>query len=319
MALINAERERVGVPSVELGDNIAAQLHAESSLRNCSASHWGTDGLTPAMRYSLAGGYQATFEMFWGVSYCIKYGEGYDELGDGTEGLRLAYMRLLDRYVNSRVIHYPEYKKVNIGVARDNYNLFVYQQFEGDSVEFDSLPMIEDSILSFSGRTRNGVQFTEENNPVIYLDYDPPPHELTAGQLARTGCYFFGRPVGMVVWPKPEGAEWLDEDLVPQFGCPNPYDVPSDTPRPSSFDEAFDLSEEENPTSDNWEIDTLHFQVPLVIASEWTIRGDTFSISADIKDILAKYGNGVYTVTIPAVARYTIFHGITPPDTYTPR
>ena len=35
LEIINAERTRAGVPTVVLGDNIAAQLHAESALENC--------------------------------------------------------------------------------------------------------------------------------------------------------------------------------------------------------------------------------------------------------------------------------------------
>ena len=41
LELINAERQKVGLNAVVLGDNIAAQLHAESSLQNCFSSHWG--------------------------------------------------------------------------------------------------------------------------------------------------------------------------------------------------------------------------------------------------------------------------------------
>ena len=70
--LINEERKLAGVPPVALGDNIAAQLHAESALTNCFASHWGIDGLKPYMRYSLAGGYQSNSENGSGSDYCIK-------------------------------------------------------------------------------------------------------------------------------------------------------------------------------------------------------------------------------------------------------
>ena len=62
LQLINEERVRAGVAPVVLGDNIAAQLHAESALENCFSSHWGIDGLKPYMRYSLAGGYQSNAE-----------------------------------------------------------------------------------------------------------------------------------------------------------------------------------------------------------------------------------------------------------------
>ena len=77
LELINAERKKAGVPPVELGDNIAAQLHAESALDNCFSSHWGIDGLKPYMRYSLAGGYQSNGENGHGSDYCIKSSDGY--------------------------------------------------------------------------------------------------------------------------------------------------------------------------------------------------------------------------------------------------
>ena len=68
--LVNGRRVAADVPPVELGNNWAAQLHAESALANCFSSHWGIDGLTPYMRYSLAGGYQSNGENGSGLDYC---------------------------------------------------------------------------------------------------------------------------------------------------------------------------------------------------------------------------------------------------------
>ena len=76
LELINAERARAGLNPVILGDNIAAQLHAEAALENCFSSHWGVDGLKPYMRYSLAGGYQSNGENGSGLDYCIKASDG---------------------------------------------------------------------------------------------------------------------------------------------------------------------------------------------------------------------------------------------------
>ncbi len=81
LELINEERAKAGVQPVTLGDNIAAQLHAESSLANCFSSHWGVDGLKPYMRYSLAGGYQSNGENGSGLDYCIKASDRYRALG----------------------------------------------------------------------------------------------------------------------------------------------------------------------------------------------------------------------------------------------
>ena len=47
LGLINDERKKAGVPEVSLGDNNAAQIHAENSIRDCVSGHWGTDGLGP--------------------------------------------------------------------------------------------------------------------------------------------------------------------------------------------------------------------------------------------------------------------------------
>lgn len=71
LGLINAERKKVGVPEVSLGDNNAAQIHAENSMGDCVSGHWSTDGLGPAMRYSLAGGYQSNRENVSGLDYCL--------------------------------------------------------------------------------------------------------------------------------------------------------------------------------------------------------------------------------------------------------
>ena len=72
LGLINDERKKAGVPEVSLGDNNAAQIHAENSIRDCVSGHWGTDGLGPPMRYSLAGGYQSNRENASGYRYCLS-------------------------------------------------------------------------------------------------------------------------------------------------------------------------------------------------------------------------------------------------------
>ena len=72
LGLVNNIREDEGLPPVLLGNNIAAQLHAERSLKDCISGHWGTDGLKPYMRYSLAGGIQANAENVFGLHHCIQ-------------------------------------------------------------------------------------------------------------------------------------------------------------------------------------------------------------------------------------------------------
>jgi len=56
LELINGDRQANGLDLVTLGDNPAAQEHAEEMSANGYLSHWGMDGMKPYMRYTLAGG-----------------------------------------------------------------------------------------------------------------------------------------------------------------------------------------------------------------------------------------------------------------------
>lgn len=136
LSLINAEREKAGVGAVTLGDNIAAQLHAEASLDNCFSSHWGIEGLKPYMRYSLAGGYQSNGENGSGLDYCIKASDGYRANGSIEQEIRQTMGGWMSSPGHRQNILDPGHKRVNIGIAWDRYNTAIYQHFEGDYVEF---------------------------------------------------------------------------------------------------------------------------------------------------------------------------------------
>ena len=323
LELINAVRSKAGLDSVVLGDNIAAQLHAEAALENCFASHWGIDGLKPYMRYSLAGGYQSNGENGSGSDYCIKASDGYrairsinTEISEAMEGWMGSpghRRNILDRW----------HKKVNIGLAWDRYNFLAYQHFEGDYVEYDELPSIQDNILSLSGRTKNGARFDSDRDLGIQIYYDPPPHALTRGQVTRTYCYGSGLQIAALREPLTGGAYWTTDSYVTTRNpCPDPYDVPADARGPRSHDEAhrfwkaaYDLSQKliERPTT-----------VPWITARKWSARGGAFSVTADLSDLIAQRGDGVYTILVwgklgiedKVISEYSIFHGVTPPDTY---
>ena len=327
LELINAERKKAGVPPVVPGDNIAAQLHAESALANCFSSHWGIDGLKPYMRYSLAGGYQSSAENGSGIDYCIKDSDRYrpirnitEEVDDAIDGWMASAghrMNILDKH----------HKKVNIGLEWDKYNFFAFQHFEGDYVEYDELPSINDGgILSLSGTTKNGVTFRGERDLGVQIYYDPPPHELTRGQVSRTYCYGSGRPVASLREPLTGNRFWTESEYSTIYNpCPDPYDIPVDAPAARSHDEAGVLWEQAYRASRNQRGQSI--TVPWITALMWNARGDAFSVKANIKEVLGGHGNGVYTIVVwgdidgerVVISEYSIFYGITPPGTYTPR
>ena len=323
--LINDERARAGSGPVVLGDNIAAQLHAESSLANCFSSHWGVDGLKPYMRYSLAGGYQSNGENGRGLDYCIKASDRYRAIGSIEQEIRDGMEGWMRSPGHRRNILDPWHKKVNIGLAWDTYNFFAYQHFEGDYVEYTQLPTIENGILTLSGTVKNGAGFASERDLGVQIYYDVPPHTLTQGQVSRTYCYDSGLQIASLRWPL-TGNWYYDEDEFPKTyeKCPDPYEVPADAPAPRSHDEANAFWEAA------YQASQLSSGVPIIVpwitALEWTASADAFAVTADISDLLARHGDGVYSISVWGgiddelvfISDYSIFHGVTPPDTYDP-
>ncbi len=331
LKLINAERKKAGVPPVELGDNTAAQLHAESALKNCFSSHWGIDGLKPYMRYSLAGGYQSNGENGHGIDYCIKSGDGYVAIASVEDEITDAMNGWMSSHGHRRSILDKNYMKVNIGLAWDEYNFFAYQHFEGDYVKYANLPSIENGRLSFEGNAKSSVSFNTKRDLGVQIYYDPPPHELTRGQVSRTYCYGSGRQIAALREPLTGNQHWTtDEFFKPYNPCPDPYDVSPDASAPRSHNQAHTYWEQAYQASKKREEQTI--TVPWITATEWELIVDwdvsdiSFAVEADISEVLNKYGNGVYTVTVwgkidgedAVISEYSIFYGITPPNTYTP-
>lgn len=323
LELINDARAKAGLNPVALGDNIAAQLQAESSLANCTYGHWGVDGLKPYMRYSLAGGYQSNAENGGSLSYCINASDGYAAGGS----LKARIDDAMDGWMNSaghrRNILTPQHQKVNIGIAYDRYNSAMYQHFEGNYVAYDKIPSIANGTLSLSGTTKNGVTFSEPDDLGVQIYYDPPPHELTRGQTARSYCYDNGQQLAALREPLTGGYYWpTDTFTTTRRPCADPYDVPPEAPAPRTNDEAHQIWRQ---TYDAYlSRGSQSVTLPWITASEWTASGETFTVRADISDLLREHGNGVYSVTIwgtiagedAVISEYSIFHGITPPDTY---
>ena len=315
LVLINLEREKVGAPPLVLGDNHAAQLHAESSLAHCFSGHWGIDGLKPYMRYSLSGGYQSNAENVSGLDYCIRKGDGYSSLSDTASSIREAMSGLVASSDHRRNILKRWHKKVNIGLAWDKYNFYAIQHFEGDYIEYTELPKISAGRLSFRGRVKNGSQFGKGQFFSVVVQHDPPPHELTRGQLSRTYCYASGLPVAFLRKPPPPGSHYSTHVSAKEHQvCPAPYLVAPDAPAPSSPTEAHEYWEEAYKVSQS--LASVTIDVPHIDVSTWQVGGDSFSVAADLSDVLATHGPGVYAVVlwgtlggeVVVISQYAIFH-----------
>ena len=325
LELINEERTKAGVPPVTLGGNIAAQLHAENSLANCFSGHWGVDGLKPYMRYSLADGYQSNGENGSGLNYCIKAWEGYQSIVSIEAEIRKAMEGWMNSPGHRRNILDKWHKKVNIGLAWDKYNFRAVQHFEGDYVEYDRPPEIAKGRLSLSGRGTNGLRFSGKGELGLQMYYDPPPHPLTRGQVSRTYCYGSGLLIAAFRYPPTGRSFWAeDEFTIAYSSCPDPYDVPPDSPPPQSHDEAHEFWKQAYEASRDQAEQAI--TAPWLTATKWEARDANFSVTANVSGLLAEHGAGVYTLLLwgemggekVPVSRYSIFHEVTPPDTYNP-
>ena len=321
LELINDERARAGVAPVVLGDNNAAQLHAESSLANCFVSHWGVDGLKPYMRYGLAGGHQSNGENALGTDYCITATDGYRAIGSIKEEIRDGMELWMDSLGHRDNILNPWHKRVNIGLAWDTYNFRAVQHFEGDYVEYDQIPAIENGILTISGTVKNGASFAEAFSPQIY--YDAPPHTLTRGQLSYTYCYDTGLLIAALRAPLTGNWYYPVHEFTETYRkCLDPHEVPADAPAPRPPSSPFPPVAPPHQPPPSLSVIT----VPYITASAWRVNSKGFSFRADLSDLLSKHGAGVYSIMIwgkvsgrsLVISQYSIFHGVTPPDTYDP-
>ena len=339
LELINEERNAADLNPVVLGDNIAAQLHAESAIENCFSSHWGADGLKPYMRYTLAGGYQSNGENWSGstgwyqrngttwssIDYCLtKTNKGFPPFVTDTNianKIRDAMEGWMDSPGHRRNILTPTHKKVNIGLATDGYNFGAIQHFEGDYVTYDILPTIDDRTLTLSGSLKNDAGFSDLSDLGVQIYYDPPPHGLKRGQLARTSCYDSGQIVAALRRPLTGNSYWPENEFTRTYQpCPDPYSVSADAPAPLTPNDVSAFKREAESARQRGV--GISLTVPWITGSEWHVGRNSFSVKADIGDVPP----GVYTILVWAplggerevVSRYSIFHNITPPDTYTP-
>lgn len=199
LELINEDRAKYGLKPVELGDNTAAQVHAEDMLSNRFLSHWGTDGSKPYMRYTKHGGRGAVSENagFSGFYYYEPNAATIDSKSDLQELEHDMMYDDAESYWGHRDnILDKWHNKVNIGIAYDSMHLAYVQDFEEDYINW-SKPISYHGILNMEGTTSIG------SIDMVTLYYDPKPQALNQSQLLHdpeyTGSYGLGQEIGYIL------------------------------------------------------------------------------------------------------------------------
>ncbi len=261
--LINKDRMDSGLAPVTLGNNTAAQKHAEERLANDYTSHWGMDGMKPYMRYTLAGGFNYEAENGFVTRTVWISGKDPFYKRDPIEMLSEAEKSLMNSPGHRRNILNKWHKKVNIGIAYNKESLHLVQQFEGDYIEFSKLPALSGNILTMAGRVSLGTVDS------VALYYDPLPQPLIPRQL-EAPPYDYSYSVGATL---PPGIALLKWDLRVNIFPPPP---------PGFF---------------------YNLDMDQIQATRWDVSPNgSFAIEADISSFL-RQRNGVYTIVFWAQVR----------------
>ena len=270
LELINADRKDHALFPVALGNNGAAQGHAEDMLRHDYISHWDPLGLTPYMRYTLAGG-----ESYEAENVALGYGSR-----STAESLAEAQESLMNSPGHRRNILDKWHNRVNLGIACSESACAVVQQFESDYVLFSVQPTISNGILRFAGDLKG--DFTLQGAD---LWYDQPPHSLTPGQLDATYSYFAGQqPATFLRKPPGENSYYSENSAQHAYQrSVDPYSLDPNIPRSSTSGKS---------------LTNKLKAVPWTTATTWRDSGQTFEIEANISSVLNDLGPGVYTLII---------------------
>ena len=299
LELVNEARTSAGVGTVRLGENPAAQMHAQESLDNCTMSHWDIWGLKPNQRYTLMGGTGTGIENALGTNYCGDPGEPGPYEGINRGDIWGAVVSWLESRGHRENLLHPRHTIMNVGIAYNSHNLAMTQQFSSDYVTYVKLPAISpEGVLEMQGNVRGAVLDTG-SQVVMQIGYDPPPEPLTRGQLSKTNTLCNPKTVG-TIWAEPpaagvdRGPAW--KTILQKSACRDPRENPRDGAPPASPQESTDHWKEAQGTS--MLIRERPVQVLRVTPATLRITTHSFQVKANLKPILETYGPGVYSITV---------------------
>ena len=271
-----------------LGNNEAAQKHAEEMLEHGFTGHWGLDGLTPAMRYTLAGGTDYVSENSSGVRGIkgADWGPQYRKKG-WLASLDVIHQGFLDSPGHRKTILDKWHRKVGLGIACNAYTCSAVQNFAGAYVAFTSPPSISGAgVLTFAGRLKGGFTMSS-----VQVWYHQTPHALTLGQLDAAYSSSLGQePATFIIKPVPPGTYYSEAALLPSvytwLSGVDPYSVSPQAPIA-----AVGIPRRIPPPNVRLK------PVPWTVADRWS-AGASFEVKANIRKIIDDMGPGVYIAVI---------------------
>ena len=299
LQLTNQERQKEGVPPVTLGTNPAPQIHAEEALRGCYSSHWDRWGLKPNHRYTITGGTGSDSENVSGNDYCIRAEDGYSP----NRGMKNQISETIEGWMESpghrRNLLDPSHSVLNVGIAFDHYNTVMVQHFSSHYLQYAVEPHIDPHGVLRLQADIKGASLDIGDSANLTISYDPPPKELTRGQLSHTYALCNGRKIGYVVRPLTGGRFYTDpESRIEEqnMNCVDPYSTPPGRQAPNSNKEADEAWEKAKAESSQERKVTT--RVTRMTADTFSSSADHMVLVADLSQLLQDEGPGIYTIIL---------------------
>jgi uncharacterized protein YkwD len=204
--LINSDRQSNGLQNVTLSSVDSGLQHAEDMLKNDYFSHWDTNGYKPYMRYTIAGGKGAidencALEGLIGTIFGIDVKSTLKDME-----WSMMYNDSSSNWGHRDNILDPLHNRVSIGIAYDNNNVYLVQDFENDYISWNVLNA-NDNQVTLQGT----IQGQQSDIEQIAIFYDNPA-PLTPSQLEQApyqNGYDAGTYVGLALPPNWQAKEGI--------------------------------------------------------------------------------------------------------------
>ena len=292
---INEARRDAGLRSLRLGNNMAARHHAYDMCNNVFRSHWGSDGTTPVMRYSLHGGCQYSRSWVTGLNHQRRASAEAQRM-DMAEPQTAMVDSLVRPTKGASVALNPHWSYVNVGIAASSDSgIWIALQFETNYLEFYKPPHIGSGFLEFDAKPINGAGFSARWH-LARVNYLPPPHRLNRAQLVLASGSDAGRPILSIMKPDAAGKRYKEGNyIVEQPVGVNPYDIDANFELPESPNEATSmgrgLAEVASGIKETWNVRRQNANVRISADGRlW--------VSMRFHTALDRFREGVYVVTI---------------------
>ncbi len=203
LELVNQDRARFGFGPVILGENGAAQLHAEDMLEHDYFGHWWSDGRKPYMVYSESGGTSYVAENVATSGFSLREWRESDcaslfvncHAPDPLEAVEELHWSMMYDDADSDWGHRDaildeNHRAVNIGVGFNGKRVVFVQHFEGGDVESLARPSLSaDGLLSLVVlKNLAGLEIA----PTVTLFRDPPPVSMSPEEIGALDSYCLG-------------------------------------------------------------------------------------------------------------------------------